>query len=90
MPLRRGTLRTEGGESDDGGIFFSQRSDYPDDVIVVDLRKDEQSLDWKKYGPEDSRDRFSEMSDEKARQKLTEAREKLRNVRQQSENSSEE
>ncbi|GGN17857.1 hypothetical protein [Halarchaeum nitratireducens] len=82
MPVKRGTLRDDDGETVDGGVFHGQSNDTPDDVIVVDLRDDEESLNWTKYGPEDSRERFSEWSDEKAKNRSQEAQERLREYRQ--------
>jgi len=81
MPVRRGSLREDSGDSANGGIFTSQSSDTPDDVIVVDLREDEESLNWTKYGPEDSRERFSEWSEEKTQKRLIEAKNRLREIR---------
>lgn len=81
MPVRRGSLREDDAGSANGGVFSSQSSDTPDDVIVVDLREDEESLNWTKYGPDDSRERFSDWSDDKARKKLKETREKIRELR---------
>lgn len=83
MPVRRGSLR-EGGESADGGIILPQIADTPDDTIVVDLTKDEESLNWTKYHPEDSDERFSEWSDEKARRNIDKIRQQLREMRRES------
>jgi hypothetical protein len=89
MSIRRGKLRGDDRGPEIGWIGFDQANDTPDDAIVIDLRKDEQSLNWTKYGPEDSRERFSEWSDEKARKRLSEVRGKLREVRQRKSGSGE-
>ncbi len=64
MPIERGSLRPTSFEySVEGRIRRDLETDMPDDVIRVDLRSDEYSLNWMQYGPDDSDERFTEWSD---------------------------
>lgn len=77
MPTHRGSLTEDDENSVYGEVYHGQKTDVPDDAIVVDFRKDEETLNWTKYGPEDSRERFSNWSDEKAQERRREIQEKL-------------
>lgn len=72
--------RNETNGMGNGELRFEQDAPTRDDAIVVDLRSDDESPNWTENGSDDSAERFSEWSDEKARKRLTAARRRLQDV----------